>query len=41
MKTMSIPFVKEYIRTQQLNWERKKRLGLATKKARSKLITDV
>lgn len=38
---MSIPFVKEYIRTQQLNWERKKRLGLATKKARSKLITDV
>lgn len=41
MKTMSIPSVKEYIRTQQLNWERKKRLGLATKKARSKLITDV
>ena len=23
MKTMSIPSVKEYIRTQQLNWERK------------------
>ena len=41
MKTMSIPSVKEYIRTQQLNWERKKRLGLTNKKLRSKLITDV
>ena len=38
---MSIPSVKEYIRTQQLNWERKKRLGLANRKRRSKLITDV
>ena len=34
MKTMSIPSAKEYIRTQQQNWERKKRLGL-------KLIADV
>ena len=41
MKTMSIPSVRDYIRTQQLNWERKKRLGLANKKSRSKLITEV
>lgn len=41
MKTMSMPSIKEYIRPQQQNWERQKRLGLVNKKRRSKLITEV
>ena len=41
MKTMSMTSIKVYIRPQQQNWERQKRLGLVNKKRRSKLITEV